>query len=228
MGDTASDLLDGVRSELAPARDENPFLPRVAAGEAPLAAIAALAGEQYRIIPSDRTSFLLLAARASAVPAGDFFATLAAGESLALAHLPPLAAAAGLDADGLAAYQVRPGAQAYPAYVTWLAVHGRPVDAILALVANFAAWGAACAAMATALRGHYGFGDEACGFFDFFAAPAPDLDTLALTAVTAALDAGDPPRDARTYGRLLQAYEGMFWTTLAAVPGSGTGRSAGT
>lgn len=215
---SARELLDTIRDDLAPGEDDNPFLPLVASGSAPLAAVAALAGEQFRIIPSDRRSFLLLAARASDTPAGEFFAGLAAGENLALAHLPPLAAAAGLDAGGLASYQVTAGGQAYPAYVAWLAVNGRPADVVLALVANFAAWGACCAVMATALRERYGFSDEACGFFDFFATPAPELEEQALAAVAAAAAAGEPLADARTYGRLLQSYESLFWTTLAAAP----------
>ncbi|MFF7994362.1 hypothetical protein ACFZDG_31860 [Kitasatospora xanthocidica] len=34
-----------------------------------------------------------------------------------------------------------PGCQAYPAYLAWLALNGRPSAAAAALVANFAAWG---------------------------------------------------------------------------------------
>lgn len=121
------------------------------------------------------------------------------------------------DSRELAAYQVLPGAQAYPSYVAWLALAGRPADVVLALVANFAAWGECCATVAGALRRHYGFDDEACAFFDFFAAPASDIEAAALAAVTAALDAGEPLAEASGYARLLQSYESMFWETLATV-----------
>jgi hypothetical protein len=85
----------------------------------------------------------------------------------------------------------------------------------VALTANFSAWGGYCATIAGALREHYGFTDEQCAFFDFFAAPAPDLDRQATAAVQAGLDAGRlDERRARQYGRLLQHYEAMFWSAL--------------
>ena len=81
---------------------------------------------------------------------------------------------------------------------------------------NFSAWGGYCATIAKALRTHYGFTDESCAFFDFFAEPAPDLDEAAMKAVRTALEEGrlDENR-ARRQARLLQAYEAAFWTTLA-------------
>ena len=86
---------------------------------------------------------------------------------------------------------------------------------VLALSANFAAWGGYCATIAQALRGHYGFADEACGFFDLFAEPAPELERRALTAVRAGLDAGRVDEEAvHRYGRLLQGYETRFWHAL--------------
>ncbi|MGI5471574.1 hypothetical protein [Streptomyces sp. CA-132043] len=65
------------------------------------------------------------------------------------------------------------------------------------------------------MRHRYGFTDEACAFFDFFAAPAPELADRTLTALQHALDTAtlDHPRALR-YGRLLQAYELMFWEGL--------------
>lgn len=218
MSSSAADLLTAIRAELAPT-ETNPLVPLIEAGEAPLAAIAALAAEQSRVIPSDRRSFLYLAARAADSPVGEFFATLAAGENLALATLPALAAAAGMDAAALAAYQVTAGAQAYPSYVCWLALNGEPADVVLAVVANFDAWGRYCASVTAALRARYGFDDAACGFFDFFATPAPELEEQAVAAVQSALDAGAPLAAARGYGRLLQSYELLFWETLATVVG---------
>jgi hypothetical protein len=99
--------------------------------------------------------------------------------------------------------------------VAWLALNGAPADVALALVANFAAWGRYCGTLAAALREHYHLDDSACAFFDFFATPAPDVELQALTAVQAALTAGESLDGARQYARLLQAYELMFWNTLA-------------
>ncbi|MEU7134292.1 transcriptional regulator [Streptomyces sp. NPDC046261] len=220
MARTARDVLDDAVRSLPPG--SNRLVPLIAAGRAPRAAVAALALEQHHVIAADGRSFEHLAARAtgrhhSAV--AHFFAHLAHGESLALGLLPPLAAACGLDEEAVRAHEPRAGCQTYPAYVAWLALGAEPVDAVVALTANFAAWGGYCATVGEALRAHYGFDDEACGFFDFFAGPDPQLTEKALAAVAEGLlDGRLSERSAHRYGRLLQEYESMFWNTLAAVP----------
>ncbi|MDT3727454.1 hypothetical protein ROS62_22255 [Streptomyces sp. DSM 41972] len=90
-----------------------------------------------------------------------------------------------------------------------------PADAVLAVTANFSAWGGYCATITAALRTRYGFDDEACAFFDFFAGPAGEPDRAAERAVRAAPDTGrlDESR-ARAYGHLLRSYEALFWLTL--------------
>lgn len=220
MTRTASQVLDEARQALAPDADANRLVPRIAAGTAPVGTLAALAGEQNLIIDSDWRSFLLLAAAARAPAVRGFYTTLAQGEGLAAEQLRRYAAGCGLDAASLAAYQPQPGCQAYPAYLAWLATNAEPVEVAIAVAANFAAWGRYCATVATALRARYGFGDEACGFFDFFATPAPDLEDAAVAAVDADLSTVDSER-AHRYGRLLQGYELMFWNTLADLPDAG-------
>ncbi|MBF9073704.1 thiaminase II/PqqC family protein [Streptacidiphilus fuscans] len=214
----AADLLARVRAELAPRADENRLIGRIADGSAPPDVLAALAAQQRRIIASDRRSFLLLAARCADSPGGAYFAELAAGESQALELLAPFAAACGLaDDERLRAQPPLAGCQAYPAYLAWLALNGEPTGVVLALTANFAAWGGYCATVADALRNRYGFGDRACAFFDFFAAPDPEADARAL-AVVAQGQAQTQARadgDVLEYGRMLQSYELMFWNTLA-------------
>ncbi|MFB9298659.1 transcriptional regulator [Kibdelosporangium philippinense] len=177
-----------------------------------MSAIAALAGEERHIIASDWRAFLTLAARAQEQSARQFFSFLAGGESLALDLLVPLAEASGADLDG---YVPLAGCQAYPAYVASLALNAEPVDALLALFANFAAWGEYCAAIASSLRAQYGFDDQACAFFDFFAKPVPEPEQYALNAIQAALDQGWQPNEARRHGHMLLNYELMFWNTLA-------------
>ncbi|HEV2781763.1 MAG TPA: transcriptional regulator [Actinophytocola sp.] len=214
MTRSAKELLDKIRQELAPEEGANRFVPLVAEGRAPLSAIGALAAEEQRIVAGDWRSLLMLAARAEEPAARGFFSGLAQGESLALPMLTPLAEAAGFDEATIRAYRPQPGCQAYSAYVAWLALNAEPAAAVLAMLANFAAWGGYCATMGQALRQHYGFTDEACAFFDFFATPVPELEEQALAAVQAGLDAGVPLDDAREHGRLLQAYELMFWNAL--------------
>ncbi|MFI8993612.1 transcriptional regulator [Streptomyces sp. NPDC053542] len=218
MARSATEVLDSAVRELAPAPGANPLVPAIAAGEAPREVFAALALEQHHIIASDRRSFRHLAGRAAAEPPlAAFFSYLADGEGIALEHVRTLAGACGLTEKETAAHEPRPGCQAYPAYAAWLALGAEPADAVLALAANFAAWGDYCRAVGQAMRHRYGFTDDACAFFDFFATPDPELTTRTLTALQHGLDSGalDLPL-AHRYGRHLQAYELMFWTTLTS------------
>jgi thiaminase len=173
------------------------------------------AGEQYAILSSDRRSFAVLAARFPQPPPGDLFLGLAAGEGQALGHLVAFAGALGLDEDALRGYEPDPRAQAYPAFVAWLALNGSSGDLALALLANLAAWGANCAYMARALRERYELDDQAVAFFDFFAQPSVDFEQRSLAVLDAGLRAGDSPSRALRAARLLQAYELLFWDAVA-------------
>ena len=81
---------------------------------------------------------------------------------------------------------------------------------MIALNANFAAFGGYCATIAKAMREHYGFDDEACGFFDFFATPVPGADKQTVVVVQSGIDSGECSGEARVYARLFQTYELMF------------------
>lgn len=211
---TARELLDSVHAELAPRDAENRLAPLIAEGAAPRSVFAAIAAEELHIVPSDWRSLHTLAARCDTQASRSFFSGLASGEEAALAKLTPLAEATGLDDDAAKAYEPRAGCQAYPAYFAWLALNGRPAEVAVALTANFGAWGTYCAQIAAGMREHYGFDDDACGFFDFFATPLPDDQAVAV--VQEGLDTGTLDRDAaRRYARLFQSYELMFWNTLA-------------
>jgi thiaminase len=215
---SAHDLLVTIRQQLAPEPGANRLVPLIADGRFPRERLVHIAGEQYRIIPSDRRSFLFLAARFPDPPAGELFTELAQGETLAFAKLLDFARALGWGEQQLDDYEPQPGCQAYPAFVAWLALNGDPADVAMALVANFAAWGDYCRTVAQGLRQHYGLDDEACGFFDFFAAPAPEIDERAVAVVEASMEAGTPPQSARRIARLVQAYELSFWNSLADPP----------
>ncbi len=216
MALSARELLESVRAELAPAESDNRLVPLIERGKAPVTVFGTLAAEETHIVRSDWRSLHLLASRSDEQTAREFFAGLAQGEGLALGKLPALAAAGGMDADAVAAYEPMAGCQAYPAYFAWLAMNGEAANVIVGVVANFAAWGDYCARIATAMREKYGLDDEACAFFDFFATPVPEAIEQAIAAVQAGIDAGRcDERTARRYGRLFQAYELMFWNTIA-------------
>ncbi|WP_329548974.1 transcriptional regulator [Streptomyces sp. NBC_01356] len=221
MTRTASDLRGSITGKLAPDPHANRLLPLIARGAAQRSTLAALALEQRHVIAADRRAFLHLAQRPDAGPeSAAFFAMLAEGEALAEDRLGAYTAACGADEALAAAYEPLADCRSYPAYVAWLALNGSPADVVLALSANFAAWGGYCATIAEALRRHYGFEDEACGFFDFFAEPAPELERKALAAVQAGLDAGRIDEDeAYRYGRLLQGCEAKFWHALWELDG---------
>jgi thiaminase len=217
---TGRELLDQARADLAEVERsirEHSFLEALETGQAARESLQALAGEQHRIIASDRRSFAQLAARFPQDPAGAFFLSMAEGEGLALGLLEDFAATVGVGQEGLAAYEPGPDCQAYPAFVAWLALNGSSTDIALAFLANLAAWGANCARVADALRQRYGFDDAAVAFFTFFASPPPGFEQRALAVIDAGLAAGDNPADARRATRLLQAYELRFWDGIAAV-----------
>ncbi|MFF1812331.1 transcriptional regulator [Streptomyces sp. NPDC058251] len=223
MTRTARELLDSTVRKLAPEPHANRLLPLIARGAAQRSTLAVLALEQRHVIAADRRAFLHLAERsavgaevpAAAPQSAAFFEMLAEGEALAQVRLGAFAAAVGADQVQAAGYEPLADCQTYPAYVAWLALNGSPADVVLALVANFATWGGYCSAIAEALRHHYRLDDEACGFFDFFAAPAPELERRALDAVQAGLDTGEVDEgEVLRYGRLLQGYEARFWHAL--------------
>jgi thiaminase len=211
---SAADLLAGVQQRLAHPADANRLVPLIETGAAPRTVLAALAGEQSHVIDSDWRSFLSLAAAGRQPAVRAFYTLLAQGEGIVLEELAVFAAAVGSDGAALADHRPQAGCQGYPSYLCRLAAHADPADVVLAVAANFAAWGDYCARIAAALRAHYGLTDEQCGFFDFFATPAPELARAAERAIDESRADIDLER-VLEYGRLLQDYELMFWNTLA-------------
>ena len=216
--DQATELLGRLREPLAPVEEairSHRFLAALAAGRVAAPALRAIAGEQRRILASDRRSFAQLAARFPQPPAGDFFLSMSQGEGEALGLLDGYIAWLGIDEDWLRAYEPDPRAQSYPAYVAWLALNGSSSAVALAFLANLAAWGANCAEVGLALRDAYDAGDEAVAFFEFFAVAPPGFQERTLAVIRAGLDAGDDPLEAMRAARLLQAYELQFWDAVA-------------
>jgi hypothetical protein len=137
------------------------------------------------------------------------------GEVQALGLLLDFAKALGLDENQLKAYEPRPGAQAYPAYAAWLALYGSEADIAAALLVNFAVFGENTGRMSAALRNSYGLAPHDVAFFDFFAGPIPGFECDALAMIGAGLEHGAEPYQAKRAARLLQAYEKLFWDTVA-------------
>jgi hypothetical protein len=183
---------------------ENRLVPWIAAGKAPREVFRLIAAEESRIVPSDQRSFLYLAARAEEAGEREFFAGLASGEGIALEKLEALVEATRAGGH----YEPLSGCQTYPSFMAWMALNAKPADVVVALNANFAAFGEYCATIAKAMREHYGFDDEACGFFDSFATPADGQSEDVATSNKAT-------PEAKTYTRLFHDYELQFWNTIA-------------
>ncbi|MFC9977683.1 hypothetical protein ACFVH6_42955 [Spirillospora sp. NPDC127200] len=213
-GHDASGLIAEARRETAAAARPNRFLDLLEAGRIPRQHLIRLAGEEYRIVGSDRRSFALLASRCPESPAADAFLALAQGEGRALALLLDFAAALGISEKDLNRYEPRPGAQAYPAYLAQRAAFGTAAEVALAMLANLEEWGAYCGRAAEALRERHGLDEAAVAFFRFFAEPVPGFEEQATEVIAAGLSAGEDPSAVLRAARLLHAYETMFWDSL--------------
>ncbi len=214
-GQLASDLIGRVRREVSARASQNRFVDLLEAGAVPRERLAWLAGEQFRIVGSDQRSFALLAARFPQPPAGEMFLSLSQGELRALRLLSDFAAALGWGERDLRAYEPRPLAQAYPAYLAWSALFGTCSGVALAMLVNLEEWGTYCGRVAEALLTRYGLPERAVGFFRSFAEPDPGFAEQAASAVSAGLGAGEDPREAVRAAIALHAYEIAFWDALA-------------
>ena len=151
-GPLASDLVGRVREQVAAGASRNRFVDLLEAGDVPRDRLTWLAGEQFRIVGSDQRSFALLAARFPDPPAGELFLSLAQGELQALRLLADFAAELGWGERELRAYEPRPLAQAYPAFLAWSALFGTCSGVALAMLANLEEWGGYCGRVAEARR----------------------------------------------------------------------------
>jgi len=214
-GQLASDLIGRVREEVSARAGRNRFVDLLEAGGVPRERLTWLAGEQFRIVGSDQRSFALLAARFPDPPAGEMFLSLAQGELHALRLLFDFAAALGWGERELRAYEPRPMAQAYPAYLAWSALFGTCSGVALAMLANLQEWGGYCGRVAEGLLTRYDLAEQAVGFFRFFAGPPPGFTGQATSVVAAGLAAGEDPQEAVRAALALHAYETAFWDALA-------------
>lgn len=216
----APQLIRTLKKELEPIERgirRHPYLDEVEAGRVSREGLQIFAGEQYHIIQSDLRSVALLVNRFGSAPSGPFFQALLSGEAAALAALRAFADAVGLTESRLQAYEPDPGAQAYPAYMAWLALYGSDAEVAAGFLVNFAAWGANCGRMSRALRARYRLGKAETAFFDLFASPPAEFERGALAVLESGLERGAEPRLIKRAARLLQGYEKLYWDTLLAL-----------
>ena len=214
----ARQLVDAIRTELSDLERlmrDHPYLRTLEAKQASMDNLKAFAGEQYSIIRSDLRSAALMVSRFGAAPSGALLREILEGEAQALSLLLDFAKALGLDEDQLREHEPQPGAQAYPAYVASLALYGSEAEIGAAFLVNFPSFGHCTRRMSAALQGNYGLTQQDVAFFDLFASPIPNFEDNALQMIQAGLDLGASPTLVRRAARLLQAYEKLFWDTIA-------------
>ncbi|MEU6669211.1 hypothetical protein [Streptomyces sp. NPDC046727] len=212
---TVTEVLEAARLRISEDAEPNRFLDLLERGRMPEERLTWLAGELYHLVSSDRRSFALLASRFPSPPAGDLYLAMAEGEGEALGLLGDFAAALGLTERDLQAYEPRPLAQAYPAYLVRSALFGTGSDIALALLANVRQSAGTYTRVADALLGRYGFEEKALGHFRYFAdTPQPLLDEATAT-LAAGLAGGDDPAAAVRCARTVHALENAFWSCLA-------------
>lgn len=199
-----TDIVSRARIEGRP----NRFVELLEAGKVPEERLRWLAGELYRLVGSDQRSQALLASRFP----GDFFLALAQGEAEALRLLADFADAVGAD---VAAHEPLPLAQAYPAYLTQIAVFGSSSSMALALLANVDESGGTYSRVAAALQSQYGLSSAAVGHFLFFADTPEEMLVAARGVVDAGLAAGESADEAVWAARTVGVLEGLFWDALA-------------
>ena len=213
----ARELIAETRAQLKAVEDKlfaHPYLSAVEEGRINREKLRLFVGEQYYITNSDLRSVAMLVSRQGDAPNRDFFLGALQGEAAARDALLAFAEALEMSEDDLRAYEPKPGCQAYPAYVAWLAAYGSAADFAAAFLVNLPAWGSSCARMSAALKGKYGLSSEAVAFFDLFAAPAPEFEADSLRVIQDGLDRGVDLRGVARAARLIQAYELMYWDTL--------------
>lgn len=219
---TVETLLEEIHRVIAPveaALRAHPYVAAIEAGRIPREQLRLFVGEQYHIIGSDLRSVAHLLARFGDGPARDFFLATLQGEAQAFRALLRLADALGVGEPELASYEPMAGAHAYTAYMAWLALYGSEAEVAAAFLVNFPAWGANCGRLSRAFQARYGLPREAVAFLDLFATPSPEFEEAARGVIAVGLARGIEPHRMKRAARLLQAYEQLFWDTLAETAG---------
>lgn len=215
---TAKELVAELREELQPVDEQirqHPYLLALQKKAVSLEALKAFPGHEYHTVQSDLRSMAHLVQRFGHHPlAGPFLHGVLQGEVAGLAQVVQMGKKLGMSEADLQRYEVTPAGFAYPTYMAWQALYGSAAAVVGGLLVNFAAWGHNCGVMSAALQAHYGFTSAETAFLDGFAA-LPPFDEVALPIIQDGLKQGVKPAEIKRTARLFQAYEKLFWDSLA-------------
>ena len=217
----ARDVIEENRRRLQAAEERirnHRYTTAVQEGRVKLEALKAFPCHQYHLADSDTRSLALLVSRYGASPSRTFFNTVLQGELAARADIVTLANRMNLSEADLQAFEPDPGGFAYAAYLTWICSFGSAAEVACGMFVNFGAWGYNCGKLSEGLRAHYGFTVEDTVFLDAFA-NLPSSEEVTLSIVQDGLDHGVEAEDIFQASRMFQAYEEMFWDTMARLAG---------
>ncbi|WP_020414966.1 hypothetical protein [Microbulbifer variabilis] len=179
--------------------------------------LQAFALEQHLIIQSDLRSNALSLHRfggSSSQIIRQFFTRLVTGEVMASEQLPALIKALEISDKQINEYQPLAGAQAYPAYTTWLANYAMPAEIAAALLINFQSFGKNVGRMAKALKQNKKMSDSQLAFLISFRELPPGFREQVIDIVAKGLASGISELNIETRVRLIQSYEKEFWRAL--------------
>ncbi|WP_445355927.1 hypothetical protein ACJJI5_07675 [Microbulbifer sp. EKSA008] len=180
----------------------------------PDAKLQAFAMEQRLINLSDLRSNALSLHRFGGLPGHStraFFTRITTAEIQANTLLPNLIQALGISPEQIAQYQPLAGAQAYPAYTTWLANYATPAEIAAALLINFQSFGKNAERVAKALKQNKRFTNEQLSFLMTFSQLPEGFREQAIDIIARGLASGVRENDIAIRVRLIQAYEREFW-----------------
>lgn len=210
MDDQVAELV--ARAQQGIVQAPNRFLDALEAGTVSRDRIRDLAGELYWLVLSDQQSSALLAER---FPDSPLFRGMANGEEEALRLLFVFAAALGMTEADLRAYEPWPSSQSYPACIAQIAAFGQRSALPLALLVNVEESAGYYTRAANALVSRYGYTEQEVAHFRYFADTPDEMLKLAAEVVAVGLSEGDDPVMSVRAARMVNAYEAMFWSTLA-------------
>ena len=218
MDATVLKWVERVRHELQPIEAKilnHRYLQALEAGWIERGQLRIFAGQQSHIIGSDLRSVAQMVARASSERSQAFFLELLEGERAALKALELFNAGVAAAPGTPVSDDPLPGAFAYCAFVAWLSLYASEAEFAGALLINLPVWGTNCGRMADALRSKYGFSETEVTFFTMFASAPAGFEERAATVIAEGSAYGVPAGKIRRAAALLQAYELLFWDTMA-------------
>lgn len=215
----ARQLIEETKTVLAETENKirgHPFVVAIEEGRADIDALHIFCGSQYQMWKSNSDAVSM--ARFENHPYRDVFLTSPEVEAGAAREIATLATRLGMGAVALEGFEPTAEAFGYAAYKAWLICFGSAAEMACARALNLAAWGYNCDKISRGLQTHYGLSSDETHFFDEFTGLG-ELEEKAVSVIELDLQEGVEPFMVIRAARLMQAYEIMFWDSMARQAG---------